>query len=142
MSQLRVIFKDNIKRFSFNVSPANHIKSKNTISNLKKINDIAEQAYKFFSSEDIPSIFDLIDQSWQSKKNLKFTNNEIIENIYNIAKKNGAYGGKLLGAGAGGFFLICFDQNKKNKIKQALKKYSLVDFDFTDKGPEVIHQIF
>lgn len=129
-----------VERFSFKVSPANHIKSKKTILNLKKINDIAIQANKFFKSEDLPSLLDLIDQSWQLKKNLKYNSNEIIEDIYKIAKKNGAYGGKLLGAGAGGFFLLCFDKDKKNKIKRAMKNYSLVDFNYTDNGPEVLYQ--
>ena len=68
------------------------------------------------SNTDLKSFGQLLDHSWNIKKKLsdKISNN-IINKYYNIALKNGAVGGKLLGAGGGGFLLIYVDEKiKKN----------------------------
>ena len=88
-----------------------HIKNVRTgvsESMLKEVNSISEDAYKLFKmEEDIDKIGSLINQNWRVKRGLtkKVTNNSF-DAIYDTAIKNGALGGKLMGAGGGGFFIF------------------------------------
>ena len=67
---------------------------------------------------------EILDKGWKIKKNLsKKISNKLIDDVYNLAKKKGAYGGKLSGAGAGGFLSFVVKKKlKENIIKSLLKK--------------------
>ena len=54
---------------------------------------------------------------------------------------NGAYGGKLLGAGNGGFVLFICSQNSKNKIKKKLKNYLNIPIKFETEGSKIVKYI-
>ena len=77
----------------------------------------------------------LLDENWHMKK--KFTrniSNNYLNKIYKKAILNGCYGGKLLGAGGGGFFIfICKKQLQKNVINK-IKNCKLVNFKFHNEG--------
>ena len=77
----------------------------------------------------------LIHESWKIKKSLgsKITNSEIDE-IYDIGIKNGAYGGKILGAGGAGFIMFIIPEEKKEKLKQKLNNCIEVSFKFENQG--------
>ena len=62
-----------------------------------------------------------------------------IDEIYNAALTNGATGGKLLGAGGGGFILLYADKSKHAKIKEAFKHLKLFDFAFENDGSKLIY---
>ena len=66
----------------------------------------------------------LLDEQWKLKKSMsnKITNKNIDE-IYSTAKKNGAIGGKLLGAGGGGFLLLVVPKINQPKIIKKLSNY-------------------
>jgi D-glycero-alpha-D-manno-heptose-7-phosphate kinase len=64
--------------------------------------------------------------------------NPMISEIYDTALKNGALGGKLLGAGGGGFMLFYCPKQKQEKLNQALKKVKPFDFNFEQSGSQVI----
>ena len=78
--------------------------------------------------------------SWEIKKKLspKATNDRI-ENLYRIGLKNGAYGGKLLGAGAGGYLLFFYQPKKRNELKKALEKEGgeILHFNFEFNGTKI-----
>ena len=61
-----------------------------------------------------------------------------LDDIYENAISAGADGGKLLGAGGGGYFLFVANPSKKNKLIKSLKKLKYIDFNFTTKGTEII----
>ena len=66
---------------------------------------------------------DLLDISWVLKKNFSpFSSNKKIDKIYEVIKKNGALGGKLLGAGQSGYLLVYSSPTYHGKIKNELKK--------------------
>ena len=73
------------------------------------------------------------------KKNLSqsITNN-FIDKIYNKAIDNGALGGKITGAGGGGFLLLYVPLNKQMKVKKALSNLTHVPFKFENKGSQII----
>ncbi|HZX14986.1 MAG TPA: GHMP kinase [Thermodesulfobacteriota bacterium] len=84
----------------------------------------------------------LFDKYWQIKKSLinKVSNPEI-DSMYDMAKKAGAIGGKIIGAGGGGFLLVMFSANKRAKIKEALKDYKELPFRFSNLGSRIIFNI-
>ena len=72
-----------------------------------------EKAKKYLLEGKLDDFGNLLDESWQKKKELsKKISTEIFDEIYTLAIKNGALGGKILGAGGGGFFLFYVDENK------------------------------
>lgn len=80
---------------------------------------------------------DCLNNAWQLKRNFsKKITNKNIDSIYNGALKNGALGGKLLGAGGGGFFIFYVPPFNKNKLLTYLKKNNLnvQSFTFDQKG--------
>ena len=78
-------------------------------------------------------------EAWQIKKKLsKRISNNKIDEIYDCAKKNGALGGKILGAGGGGFLLLYAEKKNHEKLKKSLKKYLNVPFNFSKEGSKII----
>jgi D-glycero-alpha-D-manno-heptose-7-phosphate kinase len=108
---------------------------------LDKINLIAKRSLQIFESRSNLDLFgELLDETWNIKKKLSNNvTNSIIDKIYNLAKNSGAIGGKLLGAGAGGFILFYVPQKSKKRVIHALSKYKIIDFNFTSKGTEIIN---
>ncbi len=82
----------------------------------------------------------LLHESWKLKRSLtdKITTPEI-DAIYSAAMKSGAIGGKLLGAGGGGFMLIFAEPGAQPKIKKKLSKYLHVPFRFDNSGSRLIY---
>jgi D-glycero-alpha-D-manno-heptose-7-phosphate kinase len=76
--------------------------------------------------------------NWKKKLTKNVTNNQIDE-LYNYCIKNGAEGGKLLGSGAGGFFLfVCKNSEGKKKLAKSLKNSILVNFKTEKIGSKII----
>jgi len=67
--------------------------------------------------------------------------NKNIDDLYNYGIKNGAIGGKLLGAGAGGFFMF-LTKNKldKRKLIYKLNRINHIPFDFDELGSQIIYK--
>jgi D-glycero-alpha-D-manno-heptose-7-phosphate kinase len=124
------IEKKKIKRFDFNKKY------------LDRINNISVKAIKFLnlkSHRNLDYIGHLLNQTWQIKKKLNYNvSNKKIDYLYNLAIKNGAIGGKLLGAGSGGFLLFYVKSDKIKKFLIALKKFPIVNFKFTNYGSKII----
>lgn len=84
----------------------------------------------------------LLHTYWEVKKQLsdKISNPEI-EAMYNKAIKAGAIGGKVIGAGGGGFLLVMFPANKRARIRKALENYTELPFRFNNFGSRIIFNI-
>lgn len=91
------------------------------------------------SRESIHDFGNLLHESWMLKKSLtnKISNCDIDE-IYATARQAGALGGKLCGAGGGGFMLFLVPPEFQLKVKEALKNLLLVPFRFEILGSHVI----
>ncbi|MEN6521693.1 MAG: GHMP kinase [Armatimonadota bacterium] len=79
----------------------------------------------------------LLHEAWEQKKHLdSCITNEQIDELYDVARKNGAIGGKILGAGGGGYLLIYCDFRKKHIIAEELEKHGgqVVQFNFDTAG--------
>jgi D-glycero-alpha-D-manno-heptose-7-phosphate kinase len=121
--------------------------SKSTESNEKQVLEslhyIKESGYKILDIVESGNILELghmFDEHWSYKKRLaKGISNPHFDKIYEIAKKNGALGGKITGAGGGGFFLFYCEENH-SKLRKAMKDAGLKEmrFDFDYEGTKVL----
>ena len=81
----------------------------------------------------------LLDETWQKKRSLsKVVSNSQVDEIYASAIDAGALGGKLSGAGAGGFLLLYVPVEKQPDVKQKLSHLIHVPFSFELKGSQII----
>ena len=115
-------------------------KKEHIIAIQKEMVDLVTQSEQALLNQDLTTFAKNIDYTWQLKQKLseKITNKSINE-LYDHAKKNGAIGGKLLGAGGAGFMLFYCEKENQKKLKHALKNTSELVFDFEDKGADVVH---
>lgn len=82
---------------------------------------------------------ELLNAYWEVKKQLNGkVSNSKIDSMYSKAKKAGAIGGKVVGAGGGGFLLVMFPANKRAKIREALKDYKELPFRFSESGSKIV----
>lgn len=117
--------------------------SKIDLNKLKyeKIYRLVDEAENILRKKrNLDAFGELLNYQWELKKTLSsnITNNKIDE-IYNIAIKNGAIGGKLLGAGNGGFMLFYAKKKNHSKILNKLNKYLHVPFRFDYTGSQIIY---
>jgi D-glycero-alpha-D-manno-heptose-7-phosphate kinase len=109
--------------------------------NLYQMKDIVDEAYKILVSpkRELREFGELLNETWKLKKTLsdKITTPEINE-IYEIAMKSGAIGGKLCGAGGGGFMVFFVEPKNQSKVREALRNYLYVPFNFDFDGSKII----
>ncbi len=115
---------------------------KNTPNKVKELNEIyglTTQALAVLKSGNILDFGKLLDESWQLKRSLsEKISTPHIDEIYNAAKDAGALGGKLLGAGGGGFVLIFAAPELQPQIRQRLKNLLEIPFKFETLGSQII----
>jgi len=113
-------------------------RNKNKLSQMK---ELADEAYKILTSgkDDFVDFGKLLDETWQLKRKLssKITTGDI-DDIYETAIKSGAVGGKLCGAGGGGFIVFYVEPENQKRVKEALNNFLHVPFKFDFSGSEII----
>lgn len=116
-----------------------NITSDDKAKNLLKMCGLAKDMKVALENNDISSFGKILDEGWQLKKELASgIANPAIDEAYEIAMKNGALGGKLLGAGGGGFLLFYCEEEKQDQLKKAIGLREL-DFSFERDGTSVIY---
>ncbi|MFC1511455.1 kinase [Candidatus Margulisiibacteriota bacterium] len=91
------------------------------------------------SKRNIREFGKLLDETWELKKSLTDKiSNPLVDEIYAAAKEAGAIGGKLLGAGGGGFMLFFVKPSQRARVKKRLKKLLEVKFKFEHAGSQII----
>jgi len=109
---------------------------------LTRMAEMVDEAIDILNENDtdITDFGKLLHENWMIKRNLtnKITNSAI-DKIYNDALKAGALGGKLLGAGGGGFILFFVDPEKQEKVKNKLNDLLYVPFRFEKLGSQIVY---
>lgn len=108
---------------------------------LAAIHSMVDDALEILNSgDDISEFGKLLHETWQIKKKLssKITNSSI-DALYESALRNGALGGKLLGAGGGGFMLLFVTPEKRKQLKEHLHNVLEVKFAFENNGSQIIY---
>jgi D-glycero-alpha-D-manno-heptose-7-phosphate kinase len=105
-----------------------------------EMKEIAYETYKSLSSGRYNEMGRLLDANWKLKKKLaNGITDQTIDNYYERAMQNGAEGGKVIGAGGGGFMLFYAKPEFQEKIKRALPELSEVQFLFEPFGSRIIY---
>ena len=106
---------------------------------INKIVSYVDQGEKILKSGNIDDFGRLLNEAWQEKKKLSNEiSNRKIDELYNDALKYGALGGKLLGAGGGGFLLMYMKENAKRDFFKKFKNSINVPFKFSSNGSQII----
>ncbi len=119
-------------------------KAKNNDMYLKRIHETVSEAAKIISEQDgglmLEDLGRLMHESWELKKALSSqVSNSLIDNAYSRAVAAGAFGGKISGAGGGGFLTMLVDPSRQPAVREALKDFPEVIFKFSDEGSSIIH---
>lgn len=106
---------------------------------LEKIASLVPEALSLLRKGSIDEFGELLGHSWWLKKQLsdKITN-DVLDDIYFKAINAGALGGKLLGAGGGGFFLFYARKEAQHKVRWALSDLIEIPFKFGRHGSELV----
>ncbi len=114
-------------------------KNLTAIDSTKKIMKLAEEFKETEIKKNLDLFGELLDTNWILKRSItNKISNPFIDEFYETAKKNGAIGGKLLGAGSGGFFLVYARKKDHSKLKRKLGKYKFIKFSFGSNGSKLI----
>lgn len=114
---------------------------KNKEIELKQMHAMVDQAIEILQTPSAPieEFGKLLDQSWQFKRQLSDrVSTPEIDSIYDSSMQAGAIGGKILGAGGGGFFLIFAKPERHEAIRNALSGLIHVPFKFDNSGSKVV----
>ena len=110
-----------------------------TQSTLKKMVKLVDSAERYLIKKDFDNFGYLLDETWNLKKTLASNiSDKKIDDIYRTGIDSGAYGGKLLGAGGGGFFLFYIRKENRLKLINNLSYLKEFDFKFEDTGSTII----
>jgi D-glycero-alpha-D-manno-heptose-7-phosphate kinase len=109
-------------------------------SELTRMYNMVDEAIEILTDgRNIHDFGELLHESWKLKRSLtdKISTSQI-DDIYETARKAGAIGGKLLGAGGGGFMVLFAEPDKQKKVKDSLRDFLHVPFKFGKSGSEII----
>ncbi|MCB6142725.1 kinase [Lachnospira pectinoschiza] len=137
-----MMFFTGFTRFSAEIQATNNITAKDKISQLKEMYALVDEAEKILVNKNtnLEEFGRLLDYTWKLKRQTgaKVSTSDIDE-LYKKGLEAGAVGGKLLGAGGGGFLVFYVNEEKQESVKNAMKDLLHVPFDFEDGGTRVIH---
>ncbi len=112
-----------------------------TTAQLHEMKQMTYEAEKILRSGEIDDVGRLLDESWRLKRSLSSViSNSTIDEIYTDAKKYGALGGKLLGAGGGGFMLLYVPIQKQENVMRAFSEFKFVPFSFEKSGSKILYE--
>jgi D-glycero-alpha-D-manno-heptose-7-phosphate kinase len=112
---------------------------KKMLENLDFIKDLGHRSKSALINHDTNKFGELMNEHWEHKKlRSNGMSNEFIDNAYSIGMRSGAIGGKLVGAGGGGFLM--FYANDKEKLRAEMRKIGLeeIRFQFDFEGTKVV----
>ena len=136
-----LLFFTGFSRFASEIAKEQEKNSKKNETNLFKIRELVDDAEDILcnSKKNLDDFGSLLNESWILKRSLSssVSNNEI-DLIYKKAIKAGAIGGKILGAGGGGFILFYVPLSKKISVEKALHNLIKVPFRFENAGSKIV----
>lgn len=127
----------------FSSSQVKNIINNNNDIYLQKILDLTKQAYEEIflkKTLDLKKFGEALNIQWDIKKKLsQNVSTDYLNNIYDLAIKSGSLGGKLLGAGGGGFFVFLVEPKNRKKFLKSFKNFLHVPFKPENTGSQIIY---
>lgn len=138
-----MMFFTGFTRFSSDVQKANSSSdAEDKQARLKKMYKLVDEAESILTdkSRDLDDFGKLLDATWKLKKGIGCAiSTDSIDGLYEKGMAAGALGGKLLGAGGGGFLVFYVQSGKQDALRQAMDDLMYIPFKFEDGGTRVIH---
>lgn len=136
-----MLFFTGFSRFSADIQKTTEKSINDKMKDLLEIYHLVEEAEKILTDKmvSLDEFGKLLHYTWQLKRGISSSiTTDSIDAQYEKAIKAGALGGKLLGAGGGGFLLFYVPMEKKEKVKNALRELLYVPFHFENEGTKII----
>lgn len=136
-----MLFFTGFARFSSDIAKSQVKATRDKTQELLEMLKLVDDAEKVLTSKgDINEFGRLLDYTWKLKRGITSDiSNDSIDALYAKAIQAGALGGKLLGAGGGGFLLFYVEKDKQSLVRNALKDLLYVPFEFENGGTRVLY---
>lgn len=137
-----MMFFTGFTRFSSDVQKANASSKEDKTAQLKEMLSLVDEAEQVLvdKEKDLDDFGRLLDHTWKLKRQTgSSVSTNSIDTFYEKGIQAGALGGKLLGAGGGGFLVFYVTEDKQEAVKEAMKDLMYIPFEFEDGGTRVIH---
>lgn len=104
----------------------------------KSLVNMAKESIRMLEHNKADEFGNLLDAGWMIKKALSSTaSNPAIDEMYELALSGGALGGKILGAGGGGYLLVYAPERERNRLLETMRRYQRLPFKFSTEGSTV-----
>ena len=137
-----MMFFTGFTRFSSEVQKTNQVNSVDKVIQLKEIYHLVDEAEQILvdKTRDLDDFGRLLDATWRIKRRTgAAVSTDSIDALYEKGIQAGALGGKLLGAGGGGFLIFYVQPEKQEAVKAAMRNILHIPFQFENGGTRVIH---
>lgn len=137
-----MMFFTGFTRFSSEIQKVNKLDDESKTKQLKQMLTLVDEAESILTdqSKDLDDFGRLLDVTWKLKRQTgKSVSTSNIDNLYDKGISAGALGGKLLGAGGGGFLVFYVTPEKQAAVKEAMEDLLYIPFKFEDSGTQVIY---
>ena len=136
-----ILVFSNVNRKSENIIKA-QIDTENTIKLYDRIKDIGEQSIEHLETGNVKALGELMDMHWSFKREItKQMSNTYLDDMYLKLKEAGSTGGKVIGAGGGGFFLMAVPEDREKFMKNLENfNFRYIPFKFDFRGSHLVHQ--
>lgn len=137
-----MLFFTGFSRNSFDIQNKTRKSLKNKTADLLEMKQMVDEATVILSDKkrNLREFGELLGESWKLKRGINLEiSTDYVDQMYQAARNAGAVGGKLLGAGGGGFMLFYVEKERQHAVKEALAQSLYVPFEFEDKGTDIIY---
>ena len=137
-----MMFFTGFSRFSSDIQEGTKKAIADKTAELEEMRKLVDEAEAVLTDKDrdLSEFGRLLDHTWRLKRGISGgISTDIIDDMYETAKKAGAIGGKLLGAGGGGFLLFYVEKDRRAELMEAMKELLYIPFEFENGGSTVIH---
>lgn len=140
-----LMFFTGFTRFSATIQTANAAKGESRVAKIARLREmlgLVDEAEKVLTDKqrDLDDFGRLLDHTWQLKRKTgSAVSTDSIDALYQKGIEAGALGGKLLGAGGGGFLVFYVQPEMRQDVKKAMEDLLYIPFKFENAGAQVIH---
>lgn len=140
LEQNLLMFYTGLTRSSHDILDEQKSKSEKKKEDLDELKRLSKEVRNTLSRGEVEKVGEYLHQGWLKKRELasKISNPEI-DRAYQAAIEAGAIGGKLLGAGGGGFILLYCEKKNQDKVRKALSQMKEMPFEMDPEGTKILY---